>query len=208
MLLLGDSHIPRRAKEIPQPILDEITRLANKELFDYTFFTGDLISYEEFIDFLDSKTKKPLFRVMGNMDYYAGKRDYPIYQELEIPIIERDQEKLRIGMTHGSEIKNRGDHSELEDLAREKGYNILISGHTHQEEVVLRKTGILLLNPGSITGAWSFIASGIPSFIQLFLNSESRDIKVILNQLKQEDHQITKTKSYFMVENNQIKQKY
>jgi len=208
MLLLGDSHIPRRANEIPQPILDEITCLANEELFDYTFFTGDLISYEEFIDFLDSKTKKPLFRVMGNMDYYAGKRDYPNYQELKISIHERNQEKLIIGMTHGSEIRNRGNHSELEDLARNKGYNILISGHTHQEEVVFRKTGILLLNPGSITGAWSFIASGIPSFIQLFLNSETGDIKVVLNQLEQENQQIIKTKSYFIFENNQIKQKY
>ncbi len=208
ILILGDSHIPNRAREIPKAILDDISNLANQELFDYTFFTGDLINYEEFISFLESKTKKPLFRVMGNMDYYAGKRDYPIYQNLEISINEINQEKVIIGMTHGSEIRNRGNHAELEALARNKGYNILISGHTHQEEVVLRKSGILLLNPGSITGAWSFIASGIPSFIHLILNSKNGDIKVELNQLEQKNGQINKIKSYFVFENNQIKQKY
>jgi hypothetical protein len=207
ILLLGDSHIPRRAKEVPDPLIAEIIQLSERKPFDYTLFTGDLVKFDKLIKFLSSHTKERLLQVMGNMDYYAGNRDSPVYQKVIIDIKRFSHESLIIGLTHGSEIKKRGDHSQLEALAKQKGYNILVSGHTHKEEVALRSSGILLLNPGSITGAWSFIASEIPSFIFFELNSNTGEIQVELNQLQKSPSEIKKRTFSFIFEKNQIKEK-
>ena len=56
-LAIGDSHIPRRAKSVPDKIIDKLEELTNAELFDYTFFTGDVIKAPEFIKFLEQITK-------------------------------------------------------------------------------------------------------------------------------------------------------
>ncbi|TET57706.1 MAG: YfcE family phosphodiesterase, partial [Promethearchaeota archaeon] len=165
ILCIGDSHIPVRAKDLPMQIYNKINELTSTELFDYTFFTGDLINFPELLDFLNQKTKRSLFKVIGNMDYYYGNRDSPTYQKLDVFFEEND--KITLGLTHGSQIKPRGDHDQLEILAQENDYNIVVSGHTHKEEIYLTKKGILLINPGSVTGAWSFVASSIPSFIEL-----------------------------------------
>jgi len=135
LLAIGDSHIPRRAKEIPSQVFEKLEKLTEKSLFDYTFFTGDVINAPKFLDFLNLKTKRDLFIVLGNMDYYGGDRNVPIYQKLEIPI--ETNAPLIIGLTHGAQISPRGDQSQLEFLASERNYHILISGHTHHEEVNL-----------------------------------------------------------------------
>ena len=202
-LVIGDAHIPRRAKNVPDKIIDKLNILTDLRPFDYTFFTGDLITAYDFIDFLNSKTSNKVFIVIGNMDYYGGNRDAPIYQKLDVKFL--DNKRLTIGLTHGHQIEPRGDHSQLEDLAiNEKSYNILISGHTHKEEVLLTKKGILLLNPGSVTGAWSFIASGVPSFIVIQINEETKEIDIILFQLDNRLKNINELKSYFKFMNDII----
>ena len=52
-LIIGDSHIPRRAKELPEEIYEKLTELTEREPFEYTFFTGDLINAPRFIEFLN-----------------------------------------------------------------------------------------------------------------------------------------------------------
>lgn len=208
MLVIGDPHIPRRAKQIPEQILNKISDLSGAQKFDYTFFTGDLIDYQEFLEFLKLKTKNDVFIVMGNMDYYAGNRDAPIYQKLKLNMEVSNQNNLSIGLTHGDQVQERGNHQQLEQLAQKQEFNILISGHTHQEEVFLTKNGILLLNPGSVTGAWSFIASGIPSFIKLSIDTNTNDIKTTLYQLDQKRDEINQKNSYFNFQKNNIKEKY
>ena len=59
-LIIGDSHIPRRAKEVSDKIYNKIHELTREGLFDYTFFTGDLITCPELIRFLTSKIT-PIF---------------------------------------------------------------------------------------------------------------------------------------------------
>ena len=39
-LAIGDSHIPRRAKSIPEKIIIKLQELTQAELFEYTFFTN------------------------------------------------------------------------------------------------------------------------------------------------------------------------
>ena len=205
-LIIGDSHIPRQAQHVPYKILHKLNDLTNQNLFDYTFFTGDLITASDFVEFLNLKTQNKVFIVMGNMDYFSGNNTAPIYEELQISF--PDDEKMTIGLTHGSQIKPRGSHSNLEKLALHKEYDILISGHTHKEEVFLTKQGILLLNPGSVTGAWSFVASEIPSFITLHINKKSKEISVKIYQFERNSDKITEISSYFLYNNKHIQLRY
>ena len=206
ILCIGDSHVPNRAKDLPEQIYSKINELSETELFDYTLFTGDLINFNGFIEYLDSKTKKKLFIVMGNMDYHYGNRDAPLYRSIDINY--EDDDKLIVGLTHGAQISPRGDHRQLEILAIKRNYNILISGHTHKEEIYLTEKGILLINPGSVTGAWSFVASQLPSFIELKINKSTKEICVALIQKNKQAKDIVVLKSNFFFNNNQIIEKF
>jgi putative phosphoesterase len=204
-LAIGDSHIPRRAKRIPDKIIEKLNQLTETELFEHIFFTGDLIQAPDFLNFLNLKAKRKLFIVVGNMDYFGGNRDAPMFQKNDITF--SDKEVISIGLTHGHQISPRGDLKQLELLAMEKKFNILISGHTHKEEVFLSKKGLLLLNPGSVTGAWSFIASNNPSFITLNLDEKTQEIDVNLFQLDIRSNKINNLLSHFIFQNNQIRHK-
>ncbi len=206
ILCIGDSHIPNRAKDLPEQIYNKLNDLSKEELFDYTFFTGDIINYPELIDYLKLKTKKSLFIVIGNMDYYYGIRDSPMYQKLNVSF--EDNNKVIIGLTHGAQIKPRGDQTQLEKLAIENKYQILVSGHTHKEEIFLTKKGILLINPGSATGAWSFIASGNSSFVELYINKNTKEIEVNLFQKQKQSMEIKHFKYNYILKNNKIQNKY
>ena len=179
ILVIGDSHIPRRASEVPPIIMDKLNQLSS-QLFDYIFFTGDVINAPDFMNYLRNLSKNEMFCVIGNMDYYGGFQDAPVYQDLKIS--PKTSNRLIIGLTHGHQISPRGDHIQLENLALQRNYNILISGHTHKEEVVLTKNHILLLNPGSVTGAWSYIASQNPSFIVIQIEKKTSIINITLYQ--------------------------
>jgi len=202
ILCIGDSHIPNRAKDLPEKIYIKLDNLTKEGLFDFTFFTGDVIKFPKLLDSLNLKTKKKLYIVMGNMDYYYDNRNAPIYQKLDV--IFEDKDKMTLGLTHGAQIRPRGDHSQLENLAIEKKYNIIVSGHTHKEEIFLTDKGILLINPGSVTGAWSFVASSIPSFIELNVNESTKEIVVDLIQIDKRSREIIALKSKYFFQDNRI----
>jgi len=202
ILCIGDSHIPNRAKDLPEKIYNKLDNLTKDGLFDFTFFTGDVIKFPKLLDSLNLKTKKKLYIVMGNMDYYYDNRNAPIYQKLDV--IFEDKDKMTLGLTHGSQIRPRGDHSQLENLAIEKKYNIIVSGHTHKEEIFLTDKGILLINPGSVTGAWSFVASGFPSFIELNVIESTKEIIVDLIQINKRSREMIALKSKYFFQNNRI----
>ncbi|MBA7613823.1 hypothetical protein ES703_21080 [subsurface metagenome] len=205
LLAIGDSHLPRRAKRVPDQIIKKLEQLVELEKFDYTFFTGDVVNAPNFMNFLNLVTKRNLFVVIGNMDYYGGNRDAPVYRSLNLSMGNNDN--LIVGLTHGHQVSPRGDRSQLELIAIEKSFNILISGHTHKEEIFLQKN-ILLLNPGSVTGAWSFVASGNPSFIILSVIEETGEINVVLYQYDIRAAKFKDLKSYFVFENNKIRHKF
>lgn len=154
ILVIGDFHIPRRASKIP----DEILEFIERESFDLVLCTGDLVRLQ-----ILEKLKRlgPTKIVIGNMD--------PSYSHPEDEVMEA--EGWKIGLTHGHYIFPRGDTHQLLDEARRLVVEILISGHTHADSIH-HQDGILLLNPGSAVGAWSFVASGIPSFMVLILTPD------------------------------------
>lgn len=205
ILVIGDSHIPRRAKSIPIQICDILEKSVMNGKFDYTLFTGDVINAPRFMEYLKRITKTELLVVIGNMDYYGGNQNAPLYQRIEISL--ETKENFTIGVTHGHQINPRGDHAQLESLAIDNNYNILISGHTHKEEVFLTKDGVLLVNPGSVTGAWSFVASQNPSIIVLVLNEKTGELDVFMRHYEIKSSEL-REKKYSFIFKNETMQKY
>ena len=61
--------------------------------------------------------------------------------------------QFKIGLIHGHQIVPWGDPQSLSMLQRQMDVDIIISGHTHRNEVN-EYDGKWFLNPGSITGAY------------------------------------------------------
>ena len=68
-------------------------------------------------------------------------------------------------MIHGHQVLPWGDQEALSNVQRELGCDILLSAHTHQIEV-RAKEGKFFINPGSISGAFSYsMPDPTPSFV-------------------------------------------
>ncbi|WP_407392713.1 metallophosphoesterase [Methanobrevibacter sp.] len=128
--LISDTHIPDRARILPQNVLDAFNDV------DLIMHAGDLTS-PKVIDELEELA--PVMAVQGNMDRANG-INLPKAKVIEV-------EGLKIGMIHG-EVYPRADSDQLLYLAKELDVDILVSGHSHQPKIE-QKEGILLLNPGS-----------------------------------------------------------
>ena len=128
--LISDTHIPDRAKVLPQKVLDAFDDV------DLILHAGDLTS-PRVIEELESLA--PVMAVQGNMDRVNG-IDLPRAKVIEA-------EGLRIGIVHG-EVYPRADSDQLLYLAKELDVNILVSGHSHQPKIE-QVEDVLLLNPGS-----------------------------------------------------------
>ncbi len=153
-VVIGDFHVPERVKEIPKWIRNWLE--SHKAEIDGIFCTGDLTEYSV-LAYLNSIA--PTLCVRGNMDYLPLK-------EFEIV----DKEGKRILLVHGHQVKPRGNKEQLYALARAAGADILIHGHTHRFEVQ-RYKGVLMINPGTATGAWGgSYEGGTESFALLTLN--------------------------------------
>ncbi|RLI79638.1 YfcE family phosphodiesterase [Archaeoglobales archaeon] len=135
VLIMGDTHIPRRASRIPRK-LEEV--FIGKK-FDYLIFTGDLTG-ESVLNYIKNLADRVVV-VRGNMDHL----NLPEYAELKIG-------DLRIGVIHGDQVYPRGNREQLEEIGIEKGVDVLVSGHTHSPDFFQGK--VLLVNPGSATGVW------------------------------------------------------
>ena len=109
--LISDTHIPDRAKEIPQKVID-----AFKDV-DLILHAGDLTSMEV-IEELEKIA--PVMAIQGNMDRVNG-IDLPKARVIKA-------EDLRIGLVHG-EVYPRADTQQLLYLARQLDADILVSGH-------------------------------------------------------------------------------
>lgn len=155
VLIMSDSHIPDRAFEVPSKIRSFI----EEENYDVVIHAGDFIDYKV-IEYVRTLGRE-VYMVQGNMDY------------VELPEREIfDIFGISIGIIHGDQVRPRGNIPKLSRIARELNVRILISGHTHAPNITF-DSGILHLNPGSITGVWGGGGgSMIPTFIILTINSD------------------------------------
>lgn len=164
-LVIGDSHIHERADEFPPKFVESF----KSKRYDFVIHTGDLVDYDvlEYVKNLAGRA----YVVQGNMDYL----DLPEQEVLEVF-------GIMIGVIHGDQVRPRGNIAGLTKIGRSLGVSILISGHTHTP-FVLFDSGILHINPGSVTGVWG--GGGglmVPSYIELRVQRD-RNVSVLLYQL-------------------------
>ncbi|RLI84344.1 MAG: YfcE family phosphodiesterase [Archaeoglobales archaeon] len=162
IVVLSDTHIPERALRIPyeiEPFLKEANLIVH---------AGDLTD-KKVLDDLMSFGR--VLVVRGNMDYLS----LPRYEKFKAG-------DLKFGVFHGHGIYPRGDRRQLTDFALDLDVDVLITGHTHSPDVY--KGEVLILNPGSATGAWGGGGgSGIPSF--MVLKVEGNLINVDLYEIRE-----------------------
>ncbi|WP_405287603.1 metallophosphoesterase [Methanobrevibacter sp.] len=128
--LISDTHIPDRARIIPQNVIDAFSDV------DLILHAGDLTS----LDVVEELEKiAPAMAVQGNMDRVNG-INLPKAKTLEV-------EGVKIGIVHG-EVYPRADTQQLVYLAKQLDVDILVSGHSHQPKIE-QTDGVLLINPGS-----------------------------------------------------------
>lgn len=160
VLVIGDTHIPRRASSLPK----EISEFIGSKLFDLIICTGDLTD-RKVLEYFETLAEK-IVVVKGNMDHL----NLPEYVELSIG-------EIKIGIIHGHQVYPRGNRKKLADIGKEKGVDVLISGHTHSPDIYMGD--VLLLNPGSATGVWGGGGGSMrPSFMILTVESKRIDVKL------------------------------
>jgi len=191
VLAIGDFHIPDRAFVVPPELDASIMRIAKKQYFDLVACTGDLTKADQLEPFLASWCPEYVV-VQGNMDYDARNvKQYPRSAVFDTRKYVRGFDVLKLGIVHGHQVSPRGDPEGLAELAKEMDVHILISGHTHASSITLHQRAsdgshVLLINPGSATGAWSFVATLLPSFmvIDIEQSRQGLDIETMLVELR------------------------
>jgi len=132
--VISDTHIPDRAIEIPQKILEDFKNV------DMIIHAGDLVELSV-LDKLKSACKE-VKAVWGNMDPNEVRKEIP---EKEIIAVAN----YKIGVMHGY-----GNPANLIQIMskefKDSGVNIIIFGHSHSP-LNNTKAGILFFNPGSPT---------------------------------------------------------
>jgi vacuolar protein sorting-associated protein 29 len=105
--------------------------------------TGNLVTKEQFDEL---KGLAPNVHVVrGGFDDDSS---FPEYKVIQIG-------QFKIGLIHGHQIVPWGDAHSLAVVQRQLDVDILISGHTHRNEVN-EYEGKWFINPGSITGAYRY----------------------------------------------------
>ena len=135
LLILSDTH-STSLKQLPKQVLNKLSEV------DLVLHAGDHTE-EDFYDELSSACK--LYAVHGNMDSQELKHKLPRSLTIEV-------ESVKIGLTHPAEgglplgIEKRV-------ISAFKDVDVIVYGHTHRASHS-KRDNILLINPGSATGAF------------------------------------------------------
>ena len=133
LLLLADTHLPKRAKDLPL----EVWRAVDEA--DLVLHAGDWVDVA-LLDALQSRAR----RLVG----VAGNNDHGVLRERLPEVAEVDVEGLRFGVVHetgqasGRELRCQAAYPELD---------VLVFGHSHIPWDTTTPRGLRLLNPGSPT---------------------------------------------------------
>jgi len=133
LLLISDTHLPKRAKELPEQLLAEIP------LADVVIHAGDWVDTAT-LDLLEDRSHLVL-GVYGNNDGPALRARLPEVARAELG-------GLRFGVVHetgAAQGRERRCAERFPDL------DVLVFGHSHIPWDTTTPTGLRLLNPGSPT---------------------------------------------------------
>lgn len=133
LLLLSDTHLPKRAKALPGPLLAELPRA------DVVVHAGDWVD-EDTLDLLQARSRR-LIAVYGNNDGPGLRARLP-------EIACADLAGLRLAVVHET---GPAQGREPRCAARFPDTDVLVFGHSHIPWDTTTSTGLRLLNPGSPT---------------------------------------------------------
>ena len=155
VLVVGDMFLPQRSPDINEQFKAILT--PNK--VQHVLCLGN-IGNQETYDWLKSLSK----------DFHIVKGDFDQDEIPEKKVVQIGD--FNIGLIHGHQVLPWGDLESLGMVQRSLGCDILIYGHTHKTNVVV-KDNVLFINPGSFSGAFSpLIEDIIPSFILMVLTGD------------------------------------
>jgi vacuolar protein sorting-associated protein 29 len=155
VFVTGDMFIPDRCPDIPEQFKSSLS----PGKLQYVLSLGNIGSRESY-DWLKS--------LSNNFHGVKGEFDEGNLPETKVVQIG----EFRIGMIHGHQITPWGDSEALSNIQRQLDCDILLSGHTHSNNVSVYD-GKYYINPGSISGAYSpLISDPIPSFILMVIQGD------------------------------------
>ena len=164
VLVVGDFHIPHRMHCIPE----KFQKMLVPNKMQHVLCTGNLVTKEQYDELrrfyflialahLQFTTFSfPLCfssSLAPNVHIVRGEFDddttFPDSKVVQIG-------QFKIGLMHGHQIVPWGDAHSLAMVQRQLDVDILITGHTHRNEVN-EYEGKWFINPGSITGAYRLV---------------------------------------------------
>ncbi|MBV2366691.1 metallophosphoesterase family protein [Streptomonospora nanhaiensis] len=133
LLIISDTHIPRRARTLPDQVLAEVERA------DVVVHAGDWCDLDSFTD-LQARARR-LIGVHGNNDGPDLRARLPEVARAEV-------EGVRLAVVHET-----GPAAGREKRMAERfgDVDVLVFGHSHIPWDTTAPTGLRLLNPGSPT---------------------------------------------------------
>ncbi len=133
LLLMADTHLPKRAKDLPAVLWDEVARA------DVVVHAGDWVDVG-LLDELESRSAR-LVGVYGNNDGPALRSRLPEVARAELG-------GVRFAVVHETGGKQG---REARCAAAFPDVDVLVFGHSHIPWDTTADTGLRLLNPGSPT---------------------------------------------------------
>ncbi|MER7399069.1 metallophosphoesterase [Streptomyces sp. NPDC000151] len=133
LLLTADTHLPKRAKVLPDPLLGEIERA------DAVLHAGDWVDAAT-LDLLEARSRR-LIGVYGNNDGPELRARLPEVARAELG-------GLRFGVVHET---GAAQGRERRCAERYPDLDVLVFGHSHIPWDTTAPGGLRLLNPGSPT---------------------------------------------------------
>jgi len=133
LLLIADTHIPRRARALPAQVWDEVTRA------DVVVHAGDWVA-PELLDKLEARAAR-LLACWGNNDGPALRARLPERADAML-------DGLHLTVVHETGAA-AGRGARMSRLYPDSG--VLVFGHSHIPWDTTTETGLRLLNPGSPT---------------------------------------------------------
>jgi putative phosphoesterase len=133
LLLLADTHVPRRARDLPAQVWDEV------DAADVVVHAGDWVDVA-LLDALEGRARR-LVAVYGNNDGPRLRARLP-----EVAAVDIDG--LRLAVVHETGGRERREHRCAQ---RFPDAEVLVFGHSHIPWDTTAETGLRLLNPGSPT---------------------------------------------------------
>jgi len=133
LLLIADTHLPKRAKDLPRQVWDEV------DAADVVVHAGDWVSVEH-LDDLEARSRR-LVAVYGNNDHGELRERLPLVARAEV-------DGVRFAVVHETgQAKGREERC----AAQYPDVDVLVFGHSHIPWDTVAPNGLRLLNPGSPT---------------------------------------------------------